>query len=143
MRDIPEPLSKKLPIKIHIDPNGFLRITFWGDLLKENIESFASELEMGKIVISKLSEKQGKKIKILLDMTQFTGEYSAEAVQLLTDFAKHNSKYVEKTASFGGSEKVKTAGEIIMSLSQRENIKICKTEDEARAWLEIEEPKNV
>jgi len=130
-----EETTPRLPIKIHIDADSILRITFWGDLLKENEESFASELELGKMVIAKLSIKQGKRIKIILDMREFTGAYSAECLQLLTKFAQANAPYVAKTASFGGSEKVKTAGEVITALAQRENIKIFSTEAEARSWL--------
>ena len=123
------------PILVTADPNDLIRITIAGDLLDADIPFFKTGLQIGKAVIQTIFQKTGKKVKIILDVSKFTGNYTAEAVQMITKFAVDNREYVEATASFGGSDKVRAAGEIVTALSGRENIKIFATEKEALVWL--------
>jgi hypothetical protein len=123
------------PILINIDEHGLIRITFSGDLLEADLPFFKSGLEIGRNIIREFFEKSGRKARIILDMNKFTGQYTVEALEALTGFAKQNRAYVEKTASFGGSDKVKAAGEVVTALAERENIRIFATEKEALAWL--------
>ena len=74
-------------------------------------------------------------MKILLDLTEFTGQYTATTLQMLTEFAKGNTPYVEKTASFGGYDSVKAAGEAAAALAGRDNIKLFDSKEEAMSWL--------
>ena len=76
-----------------------------------------------------------RKVRILLDLQEFSGKYCGEAVDVLAHFAKDNKEYVEKTASFGGSANTRSVGEMITLLSERENIEVFETEKEALEWL--------
>ena len=124
------------PVTMSVDNNGIIRINFFGDLLAGQVPAFQSAIQAGRDFVKSTFEKSGKKVKILLDMTKFSGNYNAEALRILSEFAAGNKDYVYRTASFGGSDKVKTAGEIATLLSGRENIKIFNTEDEAFVWLQ-------
>ena len=130
-------LRMKQPILIDTDAGGLIRIIFSGDLLVDDLPFFKSGLEIGKTIIAHTLKQTGKKVKIILDMTHFSGEYDASAIDILADFARSNTAFVEKTASFGGSDSVKAVGEIVTALASRENIKIFKTEAEALAWLAV------
>jgi hypothetical protein len=88
-----------------------------------------------KSLNEELYHAHNKPLHVLLDMTNFTGNYCLEALSLFTGFAKTNKSFIERTASFGGSDKVKMAGEIVITLSGRDNIKIFNTKEEALNWL--------
>ena len=119
-----------------VDNNSIIRINFFGDLLAAEVPAFKVAIQAGKDFVKSTFEKENKKVKILLDMTKFTGNYNAEALGILSDFAVGNKDFVYRTASFGGSDKVKAAGEIATLLSGRENIKIFDTEVQAFTWLQ-------
>jgi hypothetical protein len=72
---------------------------------------------------------------VILDIERFSGNYSLDALNALVSFARQNTPYVDRTASFGGSDKVKMAGEVAIALSMRDNIKICNTKEEALTWV--------
>lgn len=119
-----------------IEPGGkYIILKFNGDLVESVVESFKEDLTAATEVIAKKFKEDGKKVLILLDVTGFTGNYSLDALTALIEFAKNDKMFVEKTASFGGSDKVKIAGEIAITLSNRSNIEIFGTEKEAITWL--------
>ncbi len=124
------------PIIITRDPkDSYITIKFIGDITTDRIEDFKAELEIASNAIQNAFKETGKKLHIILDMAEFSGNYSLDSLTALVDFAKGNVPYVEKTASFGGSDKVNMAGEIAIVLSHRDNVKIFKTKEEALAWL--------
>ncbi len=98
-------------------------------LLKKNITD-------GEALIKHASEKQGKKINILLDLTEFDGTYDMGAMELMVQFGKNNRHFIEKTAVFGGSAKANLIGKSTAALTGRENIKFFTTQAEAESWLE-------
>jgi hypothetical protein len=124
-----------LPIQILIDENGFVVMSFYGDLTDEMMPAFKSALAVSSMSIIHHSTTSGKKIKVLLNMRNFSGKYSVEALDTLANFAKNNVEYIDKTASFGGSESVRMTGEIVSHMAHRDNIKVFATKEEAVAWL--------
>ena len=120
-----------------VEPDGLcVTLKFSGDLTEDKGELFKSDLlEAGKLIADSFRAKQHK-IKVLLDMTDFSGNYSATNLTALAQFAKQNEPFVIKTASFGGTEKVKIAGEIAIALSARDNIKIFDKKADALEWLQ-------
>jgi len=123
-------------IQVTTEPGGrYIIIKFVGDLVESDVEQFKKDLESATNALIETYQKKGDKLHILLDMTDFTGNYSLDALNALTAFAAKNSTLVEKTASFGGSDKVKAAGEIVTTLAHRSNIKIFDKEADAVAWI--------
>ncbi len=119
---------------------GYIVMVFHGDLVRDTVDEFKAELSFASGVIEKYREEQGAPIHILLDLTDFSGNYALDALSALVAFAKHNKSLVARTATFGGSDKVTMAGEVAIALSGRDNIKIFKRRDDAVAWL-LEKPQ--
>jgi hypothetical protein len=115
--------------------NNCILLEVIGDVVQENIEQFKTDLAEASAVIVDEYHVHNKPLRILLDMTHFTGNYCLEALSLFTGFAKTNKSFIEKTASFGGNDKVKMAGEIVITLSGRDNVKIFNSKEEALNWL--------
>lgn len=119
-----------------VDPQaGYTLLQFNGDPVHDAIDQFKKDIEHSSKIIEEESKKEGQKIRILLDMTNFSGNYALDALSALVAFAKHNEPFVERTASFGGSDKVTMAGEVAIALSGRKNIKLFDTRHDAVAWL--------
>lgn len=119
-----------------VEPHGkYILFQFKGDLVQHKVEGFKEDILVASKLITDKFKKDGKKVRVLLDMTEFTGNYSLDSLTALVEFAKNDKLFVEKTASFGGSDKVKIAGEIAITLSNRDNVKMFDTKEEAIAWL--------
>ncbi len=114
---------------------GYMLLQFNGDPVHDAIDQFKKDIDHSSKMIEEESKKSGQKIRILLDMTNFSGNYALDALSALVSFAKHNEPFVERTASFGGSDKVTMAGEVAIALSGRKNIKLFDTRHDAVAWL--------
>jgi hypothetical protein len=78
--------------------------------------------------------KSGKKLNVLADVSalQYT---SAAILNEMVTLMKNDDPYIRKTATFGANPAIFAAGEIVLALSGRENVKAFHTEEEARAWL--------
>ncbi len=123
-------------LKASLQPeNNCVLLVLSGDLVQDKVERFKSDLAEASALIADQYHVHDRPLHILLDLTDFSGNYCLEALSLFTGFAKTNKSFIEKTASFGGTDKVKMAGEIVITLSGRDNIKICSTKEEALAWL--------
>ncbi len=119
-----------------LQPTGnYILLKLNGDLVQDKVEQFRADLKEASTLITDQYYAHDKKLHILIDLTHFTGNYSLDSLSLLTEFAKNNKPFIEKTASFGGSYKIKMAGEIIVVLSHRDNIKMFDQKEEALAWL--------
>ena len=125
----------KQPVEISTASDGLIVFTFSGNLLDEDLVAFKLALDMAAMTIVHRFNDQHKKVKTLLDMRNFSGKYCAGAIDILTEFAKKDAPYVEKTASFGGSNMVKIAGEVVLNLAGRDNIKIFDSQEKALEWL--------
>ena len=114
---------------------GYIVLQFNSAPIHDAVDRFKKDLVKSGAIIESESKKTGGKVRILLDMTNFSGNYALDALSALVSFAKHNEPFVERTASFGGSEKVVMAGEVAIALSGRKNIKLFDTRHDAVAWL--------
>lgn len=123
------------PLIISIDNTGLVTMFFTGDITHDVVDEYKKELEKGVKLIDEYYQAHTRKVRVILDIRNFTGNYSLDALNALVSFAKRNTPYVDRTASFGGSDKVKMAGEVAIALSMRDNIKIFDTKEEAMTWL--------
>ncbi len=122
-------------ITVTTEPQGYILIALNGDLVQGTVEVFKKELADASAFIQQQHHEQGKSVRILLDTTFFTGNYALEALGALVKFAKDNKPFVLKTASFGGSDKVRMAGEAAIALSGRDNIHMFQNKVDAVIWL--------
>lgn len=124
-------------MKLSVDENGIVVISLFGSLTPDRLETLQAEVTAGAAAIKEISEKQGGKVKILMDLSGFDGNYDAKAMDIMADFAKQNRDYVEKTAGFSNISKAKMAGEVVSALADRENIQFFDSKEEALAWLNV------
>jgi len=123
-------------INTSIESDGALLITFSSEVTnKSDISLMRTEIASISKEVKKIYAKQGKNIKILIDITGFKAIYLTETVNALVEVAKEDKDLVERTAIFGGSLQVKIIADIIIELSGRKNMKIFKTKPEAVQWL--------
>lgn len=127
--------TKIKPLIITIDNSGLVSMVFIGDITHDVVEEYKAELEKGAGLIREYYQAHTRKVRVILDIERFSGNYSLDALNALVSFARQNTPYVDRTASFGGSDKVKMAGEVAIALSMRDNIKICNTKEEALTWV--------
>lgn len=125
------------PIDIRIDPKGFVAMTFTDNPTAENLPAFKAGLEVGASIIRQFSTSQNKKIKVLVDINAFSGEYDVNALEVFARFVAGNESFVEKSATWGGSDKARAAGEIAKALANRNNIAFFDTKEKAVEWLGI------
>jgi hypothetical protein len=130
-------LAMDEPLQIAMDASGVVLGKFSGDLSGERVERMRATTVLSIDLMHAAYAKAGNKpLRVLLDLTGFTGVYTVEAVKVLTDFAAANKEIVGKTAGFGGPDKVTAAGEMIAALASRENMQFFHTREEAMAWLD-------
>ena len=123
-------------IHVSAEPEGILALTFVGevngqtdlDLLKGNIDTVSKAIKDYHIA-------QGKRIKVIVNVTDFKAEYISEAANALAKLAKQDKELVEKTAVYGGSTKIILIGETIVALSGRTNIRFFESKEKAIKWL--------
>ena len=123
------------PLTISINDGGLVTMFFTSDLTHDVMDEYKKELDKGVKLIEEYYQAHTRKVRVILDIQNFTGNYSLDALTALVSFAKKNTPYVDRTASFGGSDKVKMAGEVAIALSMRDNIRIFDTKEEAMTWI--------
>lgn len=116
--------------------DGVILLKIGGDLSTERLDSFFVGEEEAERVIEEESKKRGTKIKIAVDLTDFTGMYDARAMERMARLAKKDAPYVEKTGCYGGPKLMTMLVELVASLAGRENIHFFETKEECEAWLE-------
>lgn len=122
-----QPLTASIfaPKKVDLTMNGDYTLDIL-PVLKQNI-----------VDAQELIRKEGKEgeIAILLDMTNFSGTYDLECMEMMITFMKLNTAFVERTAIFGATEKIALVTEVSSALAKRENIQVFPTREEAINWL--------
>ncbi len=118
-----------------IDEHGFLELKLSGVLSGEKVKELRAEVDETTRVVEELFKKKRGLIRILLDITDFTGTYSMDAMMVMKQFATHNRPFVYRTGVFGGSDTARVAAEITVALAGRDNIRFFKTRADAMRWL--------
>jgi len=119
------------PLQIAVESKGHVLLKVCGPMTKDRLEPLKATIAAAEGIIKQDFTATGKKVKVLLDFTEFDGTYDVEAMELMVEFAKTNRAYVEKTAAFGPPSLGKMVGEVIAALADRENIKFFPTQEEA------------
>ena len=125
----------KRPLEIHVESGNLVVLKFAGDLTKEALAELKQEILAGEVLIKQAWEQAGRKVRVLIDMSEFTGEYDGEGMQLMTEFARANKNVIAKTACFGGNAHSIIAGEMVAALADRDNIHFFRSRTEALVAL--------
>lgn len=123
------------PFEVVLQEGGVVYMRLVGSLDSVNFEILKSQVEAAKKLVKEESEKRGKKLNILFDISEFTGTYNVGAMLAMKGLEEHNRPYSNKTAVFGGSAAAQVAAELTLELIGRDTLKLFKTREDAEAWL--------
>ncbi len=123
------------PFLAEIGSDGLVYMKLVGSLTKENYDVLKASVEHAKQLVKTLSEEKRGMVKVMFDMTEFTGTYNVGAMTLMKELADHNRPYVARSAVFGGPDLARVAADITISLIGDPTIKLFKEQMEAKEWL--------
>lgn len=124
------------PFIVSVDERGTVEMRLVGSLDDSNLEVLRAQVANAKKLVKEEFEKQGKKVKILFDLSEFTGTYNVPAMLEFKTLEEHNRPYVDKTAVFGGPAAAKVAAELTLALIHRDNLQLFDSQEEADTWLQ-------
>lgn len=123
------------PLTISEFAPGKINLYITGDLTGDNVEKLKNTIATAQEKIREHYLKTNQKVRILLDMSAFSGNYDVSALEAMTELASSDKEFVDKTAVFGGEKRGTLASEAISALAGRENIKVFDTHEAAVNWL--------
>lgn len=124
------------PLTVRPLSSGLISLALSGDLTHERVRALRDDITAAEALIREHAQSQAdRRVRVLLDLTAFTGQYDVEAMEAMAAFARDNASHIERTAAFGASGAAAFAGEIVTDLANRDNIRFFPDEDAARAWL--------
>lgn len=127
--------SKKLPeFTVEVQQDGIVRLALSGYIGSEHLTGLSVWAEEVKRVVRSEYEKKGRGVLVVTDISKLEN-YHPEALSILAELLKANESYIEKSATFGGSQFIIIAQDIITALSGRKNFRGFRTEEEALKWL--------
>ncbi len=108
------------------------------DIMKNtDLDKLKAWIADAQETIQKASREKMQKVRLLTDARALT-TYDPDAMQLLMGYMQHNAPFVERSAVIESPENVliKAGTEVTAKIAQRDNIKLFKTPEEAKVWLE-------
>ncbi|MEN9390671.1 MAG: hypothetical protein RLZZ283_771 [Candidatus Parcubacteria bacterium] len=91
------------PFAASLDANGIVQMKLSGSLTEENKEALLVAIEETKKLVRDTAAAQQHKVRVLFDLTDFTGTYNVGAMMAMKEMADANRPHTLKTAIFGGS----------------------------------------
>lgn len=123
------------PFEVTLREDGIVYMCLAGSLDSTNFEILKSQVENAKKLVKEESEKQGRKLNILFDISEFTGTYNVGAMLAMKGLEEHNRPFSNKTAVYGGSAAAQVAAELTLTLIGRDTLRLFPDETQALAWL--------
>ncbi len=127
-----ENIDKKFNIEIGED--GIIYLTLGGKLEGLNLVALEKWTKEVHEIVKDRYENTYTAVKVIIDVDG-VAEYAPEAVTILTNLLMADKQFVHRSATFGGSEYILMAQDMLASLSGRTNFKSFKTKDEAIKWV--------
>ncbi|MEK7567914.1 MAG: hypothetical protein AAB513_03280 [Patescibacteria group bacterium] len=124
--------NKKFNVEVGSD--GIINLSLGGNLEGINLIALEKWIEEVHKAIEDRYQNTYVPVKVLIDVTAVTG-YAPEAVTLLTNLLVADKNYVYRSATFGATEYILMAQDMLASLSGRNNFRSFKTKEEAKAWV--------
>ncbi len=110
-------------------------MTLTGSLTNENFDELKTAVEEAKKVVIEESRGVRGSVRVLFDLSGFTGTYNVGAMTLMKELSDHNRPYTARTGIYGGPAAARVAAEITLALIGDPTIKMFNTRDEAVVWL--------
>ena len=122
-------------LRTTIDESGLIHSSLHGSIPAERIPQLESDIRTGHVLLESEFAKRGKKLRVLVDLTDFSGAYDTKGIIVLAKYVRSNKPFVEKSAGFGAGRAVSLAANVVTALGGRSDISFFKTGEEALAWL--------
>lgn len=113
----------------------YLRMEIAGDLNNDALPCLRENIDAWKKVLINETNGGKNKIRVLVDASGTTERYHPSALTELTNMAKWNQDYVEKSAIFGIPEVLRVSAAIIKTMAGRSNMELFRKEEDAIEWL--------
>ncbi len=123
------------PLDISVESNGVVILTLQGSLSgEETMEALKKTIKACSDIIEDLYKGEGKKLRVLIDMTAFSGEYEIQAMHYMNEFGKRHASHIEKSVMLSGTVKTDEMG---LAMTDQQAKKFVEHEREsALAFLE-------
>ena len=105
-----------------------------GDITHDMLADLKAWADKVRRMIISVYNRTGEKVLSIVDVTNLK-KYDSQAFLILTDLMKDNEQYISKTATFGGTENIIAAQDILLALTGRKDFRAFETKEEALAWL--------
>ena len=125
------------PLHSDILPGGIVFLKISGNLTKDTIPGVKAGIEQNLKMIQDQYLALGGKVPYLVDMSEFTGVYDAEILELFAAFAKGTRDLVAKATIYGGSLSTELIAKMIVMISGRNDMEVFHTKEEALAALNV------
>ena len=123
------------PMTVEVSKNNIVKIAINGDLLGGQIEALSNAIEEATQVITATFANLQNKLKVLVDLNNFSGRYVLDSLVKIVGFSNATKHCIEKTAVFGNADESNMAAEMVAALSGRSDLKTFATKEEALEWL--------
>jgi hypothetical protein len=122
-------------ISSQVLPGGIVFLKISGDLSADALKDIAAGLNENLQMIKDQFLTTGGKTFHMTDMSEFTGKYDPEVLELFMTFAKGTREMVQKSVIYGGNLSTELIAKLVIMVSGRTDIEIFHTHDEAVAAL--------
>lgn len=119
---------------IEIGADGIMYLSLAGKLEGLNLVALDKWTKEVHVVIKDRYENTYAPVKVAIDIDGVTS-YAPEAVTILTKLLIDDKEMVYRSATYGGTEYILMAQDMLASLSGRTNFKSFKTKEEAVTWV--------
>ena len=128
--------SEKNDNRFHIElgNDGIIYLTLGGKLKGLNLVALQKWTDEVHKAVKDRYENTYVAVNVVIDIKEVS-EYAPEAVTLLTNLLVADKNYVHRSATFGGSNYILMAQDMLASLSGRSNFKSFNTKEEAVDWV--------
>ena len=119
---------------IELGNDGIIYLTLGGKLKGLNLVALQKWTDEVHKAVKDRYENTYVAVNVVIDIKEVS-EYAPEAVTLLTNLLVADKNYVHRSATFGGSNYILMAQDMLASLSGRSNFKSFNTKEEAVDWV--------
>jgi len=127
-------MSEEKKFEIKVGDDGIIYLSLAGKLAGLNLVALDKWHKEVHVVIKDRYENTYVPVKVVIDVSGVL-DYAPEAVTLLTNLLVEDKLLVYRSATFGGSQYILMAQDMLASLSGRSNFKAFKTKEEAVEWV--------
>lgn len=127
-------MAQEKKFNIEVGQDGIIYLSLGGKLAGLNLVALDEWTKEVHKVIKDRYENTYVPVKVVINVTEVS-DYAPEAVTILTNLLIEDKHLVHRSATYGGSQYILMAQEMLASLSGRSNFKAFSKKEEAMKWV--------